>query len=91
MADHTLITCLSCNDHRPTGADQVTVHALITWLSCTDNVPQLAIMKELSKQESRSSAGNCQADEQAGITQLSRPCSRDCAGTDHVADKVLIT
>ena len=34
---------------------------------------QLAIVKQMSRQESRSSAGNCHADEPAGITQLSRP------------------
>jgi len=32
---------------------------------------QLAIIKQLSRQESHSSAGKSQADEQAGITQLS--------------------
>ena len=32
---------------------------------------QLAIVKQMSRQESRSSAGNYQAAEQAGITQLS--------------------
>jgi len=32
---------------------------------------QLAIVKQMSRQESRSSAGNNQADDQAGITQLS--------------------
>ena len=31
----------------------------------------MAIVKEMSRQESRSSAGNCHADEPAGITQLS--------------------
>ena len=43
------------------------------------------------EQESRSSAGNCHAEEPAGITQLSSPWSRDSAGTDHVADHTLIT
>ena len=74
--------------------------ALIMWLimrwSCllsyTDHVPLEAIIKQLSRQELRStagncqavdrqescsSAGNCQADEQTVITQLSRPWSRD--------------
>jgi len=32
---------------------------------------QLAIIKQMRSQESRSSAGNYQADEQAGVTQLS--------------------
>ena len=34
---------------------------------------QLAIVKQMSRQESRSSDSNCHADEPAGITQLSRP------------------
>ena len=33
----------------------------------------MAIIKQLTRQESGSSAGNCHADEPAGITQLSRP------------------
>jgi hypothetical protein len=38
---------------------------------------QLAIVKQMSRQESRSSAGNYQADEQAGITQVSwQLCNR---------------
>ena len=79
----------------------MTDHALTTCLSCTDDVPQEAIIKVLSRIESRDhqaiimdlsceescfsagnnqapeqaelhgSAGNCQADEQVGITQLS--------------------
>ena len=36
----------------------------------TNHAAQLAIIKQRSRQESRSSAGNCQAEEQAGITQL---------------------
>ena len=52
---------------------------------------KLAIVKQVSKQESRNSAGNCQAAEQTGITQLSRPWSRDSSGTVHVADYTLIT
>ena len=38
-----------------------------------NHAAQLAIIKQMSSQESLSSAGNNQADEQAGITQLSRP------------------
>ena len=34
---------------------------------------QLAIVKQMSRQESRSSAGNCGGDEPAGIMQLIRP------------------
>ena len=37
----------------------------------TNHAAQLAIIKHVTRQESRSSAGNCQADEPAGITQLS--------------------
>ena len=37
-----------------------------------NDAAQQAINMELSKQESRSSAGNNQEAEQAGITQLSR-------------------
>ena len=47
----------------------------------TNHAAQLAIIKQVTRQESRSSAGNCDADEPAGITQLSRPWSRDSAGT----------
>ena len=43
----------------------------------TNHAAQLAIIKHVTRQESRSSAGNCQADEQTRITQLSRPGSRD--------------
>ena len=43
------------------------------------------------RQESCSSAGNCQADEQTVITQLSRPWSLDWACTVHVDDHTPIT
>ena len=56
-----------------------------------NHAAQLAIIKQLNRQESDGSAGNCQAEEEAGITQLSRPWSRDSAGTVHVADHTLIT
>ena len=74
-----MITCLN-------GTDHITDHVLITWLSCTDDVPQEAIIKEASRHESRNQeaiimelswdeswcyAGNNQAAEQAGFTQLS--------------------
>ena len=64
----------------------------------TNHAAQMAIIKQLSRQELRSttgncqaddreesctSAGNCQADEQTGITQLSRP--------DHVTEHALFT
>ena len=38
-----------------------------------NHAAQLAIIKHVTRQESRSSAGNCQADEPTGITQLSWP------------------
>src|SRR5574337_1080206 len=42
------------------------------WSSAvTNHAAQLAIIKHVTRQESRSSAGNCQADEPTGITQLS--------------------
>ena len=56
-----------------------------------NHAAQLAIIKQLNRQESDGSAGNCQADEQAGITQLSRPWSRDTVGTVDVADHTLTT
>ena len=61
-------------------------HALIMWPSCTDHVTQQAIIKELSRHESRnqqaiimelswdesrSSASNYEAVELAGITKFS--------------------
>ena len=83
-----MITCLN-------GADHVNDHALTTWLSCTHDVPQEAIIKELSRIESRNyqakimglsceesccSAGNNQAPEQAGITWVSGNCQADEQG-----------
>ena len=56
-----------------------------------NHAAQMGIIKQLNRQESDGSAGNCQAEEEAGITQLSRPWSRDSAGTVHVADHTLIT
>ena len=44
---------------------------------------QIPIVKQMSRQESRSSDGNCHADEPAGITQLTGP--------DHVTLQALIT
>ena len=51
---------------------------------------QLAIIKQLSRQESRSSAGNCQADEQTGITQLSSQLSSRGADRNHAAQLAVI-
>ena len=56
-----------------------------------NHAAQMAIIKQLSRQELCSTAGNCQADEQTGITQLSRPWSPDSVGTVHLADHTLIT
>ena len=42
----------------------------------TNHAAQLAIIKHVTRQESRSSDGNCHADEPAGITQLSRQRQR---------------
>ena len=41
---------------------------------------QLAIIKQMSRQVSRGSAGDYQADEQAGVTRLSWPQSSRRAG-----------
>ena len=57
----------------------------------TNHAAQLAIIKHVTRQESRSSAGNCQADEQTLITQLSRPGSRDCAVSDHAKNQFLVS
>ena len=51
---------------------------------------QLAIIKQLSRQESRSSAGNCQAAEQAGITQLTWQLSSRSAGRNHETQMAII-
>ena len=51
---------------------------------------QLAIVKQMSRQESRSSAGNYQADEQAGITQLSWPLSSTLAGRNHSVQLAIV-
>ena len=42
-------------------------------LSSDESCCSMAIIKQVTRQESRSSAGNCDADEPAGITQLIRP------------------
>ena len=46
---------------------------------------QLAIIKQISRQVSRVSAGDYQADEQAGVTRLSWPQSSRRAGRFHAA------
>ena len=42
-------------------------------LITSSDVENLPAVWDVTRQESRSSAGNCHADEPAGITQLSRP------------------
>ena len=51
---------------------------------------QQAIIMELSKQESRSSACNNQEAEQAGITQLIRQKSGSLASRNHAAQQAII-
>ena len=50
-----------------------------------NDAAQLANLKQLNRQESDGSAGNCQADEQAGITQLSWQLSSSSADMNHAA------
>ena len=63
----------------------------------TNHAAQLAIIKHVTRQESRSSAGNCQADDRnhaaqlAIVMQMSRQESRSSAGPDHVTLQALIT
>ena len=79
VTDHALITWLSCTDDVPHEAIikelRATNHAISrqkSWTSAvTNHAAQLAIIKQLSRQESHGSAEYCQADEEAGITQLS--------------------
>ena len=47
--------------------------AIIKQVTRQESRSSAGIVKQMSRQESRSSAGNCHADESAGITQLSRP------------------
>ena len=79
MADHALITWLSYIDEVPQEAiikelsrhESCNQQAIIMDLSWGNPADQLAIIKQLRRQESHGSAHNCQAEEQAGITQLS--------------------
>ena len=57
----------------------------------TNHAAQLAIIKHVTRQESRSSAGNCQADEPAGITQLRWQLSCRWAARNQAAQQALIT
>ena len=62
-----------------------------SWSSAlTNHAAQLAIIKQMSMQESRSSAGNYQADEQVGITQLSWQLLSRLAGRNHAAQLKII-
>src|SRR5574337_1104344 len=56
-----------------------------------NHAAQLAIVMQMSRQESRSSAGPDHVTLQALITWLIKSRSRDCACTDHVAHHALIT
>ena len=51
---------------------------------------QLAIIKQMNRQVSRGSAGDYQADEQAGVTRLSWPQSSRRAGRCHAAQLSII-
>ena len=64
MTEQALITWLSCTD-------LVSLGAIFKELAGTNHAAQQAIIKELSRQESRSSVGNNHRAEQAGINQLS--------------------
>src|SRR5574337_887407 len=56
-----------------------------------NHAAQLAIVMQMSRQESRSSACPDHVTLQALITWLIKSRSRDCACTDDVADQALIT
>ena len=51
---------------------------------------QLAIIKQMSRQVSCGSAGDYQADEQAGVTRLSWPQSSRRAGRYHAGQLAII-
>ena len=51
---------------------------------------QLSIIKQMSRQVSRGSAGHSQAEEQAGVTWLSLPQSSRRAGRCHAAQVAFI-
>ena len=55
-----------------------------------NHAAQLAIIKQLCRQESHGSAGNCQANEQAGIMQLSWQLSSKCAGRNNAAHPAIV-
>ena len=79
MPNHALITWLSCTDELPQEAiikelsrhESCNQQPIFMDLSLGNHAALLAIIKQLRWQESHGSSVNCQADEQAGITQLS--------------------
>ena len=50
-----------------------------------NHAAQLAIIKQLNRQDSDGSVGNCQAEEQAGIMQLSWKFSSSSADRNQTA------
>ena len=82
-ADHVtnqeLIRLISCTDDVPQEAitkelnrhESRNQQAIIMTSAVMNHAAQLAIIKQLNRKESDGSAGHCQADEQAGIMQLS--------------------
>ena len=64
----------------------------------TNHAAQMAIIKQLSRQELRSTAGNCHADDReescssvGNVKQMSRQESGSSAGPDHVSEHALFT
>ena len=55
-----------------------------------NHAAQLAIIKQVSRQESHGSAGRSQADEQAGITQLIWKLSSSLAGRNYAAHLAIV-
>ena len=64
----------------------------------TNHAAQMAIIKQLIRQELRSTAGNCQADDReescssvGNVKQMSRQESGSSAVPDHVSEHALFT
>ena len=64
----------------------------------TNHAAQMAIIKQLSRQELRSTTGNCQADDReescssvGNVNQMSRQESGSWAGPDHLSEHALFT
>ena len=86
MTDHELIKWLSCTDDVPQEAITKELSRHESWFSAVMNhAAQLAIIRQMNSQESDGSAGNCQADEQAGTTQLRWQLSSNSADRNHEA------